>query len=123
MGLAILWKGITLGLGAAAPIGPVNVEIARRALRGGFWPGFLLGLGAVSVDVTYVILASFSVRLFLDRPRIMIFMGVTGGAFLLLLGVECLRAVRRQWTEPTAEAGPPPRRNYLTGLIMTALNP
>ena len=80
MGIGILWKGITLGLGAAAPIGPVNVEIARRAIRGGFWAGFLLG-------------------------------------------VECLRSVRKQWAEPQGEAGPPPRRNYLTGLVMTALNP
>jgi L-lysine exporter family protein LysE/ArgO len=124
MGLWILWKGITLGLGAAAPIGPVNVEIARRAIRGGFFAGFLLGLGAVTVDVTYVVLASFSVRLFLHRPRIMLFMGVAGGAFLILLGIECLRAVRKQWAEhENAQAGPPPRRNYLTGLVMTALNP
>src|SRR4051812_50179823 len=86
MGLAILWKGITLGLGAAAPIGPVNVEIARRAIRGGFVAGFLLGLGAVSVDVTYVVLASFSVRLFLDRPRIMLGMGVAGGGVFMVVG-------------------------------------
>src|SRR6267142_1879038 len=123
MGVWILWKGITLGLGAAAPIGPVNVEIARRAIRGGFWCGFLLGLGAVTVDVTYVVLASFSVRLFLDRPRIMLGMGVAGGAFLILLGVECLRGARKQWKEPEGEGGPPPRRNYLTGVVMTALNP
>ncbi len=123
MGLWVLWKGITLGLGAAAPIGPVNVEIARRALRGGFWPGFLLGMGAVTVDVAYVILASFSVRLFLDRPRIMIFMGVAGGAFLILLGIESLRKMLKEWTEPHPEEGPPLRRNYLTGLVMTALNP
>jgi len=127
MGLWILWKGITLGLGAAAPIGPVNVEIARRAIRGGFFAGFLLGLGAVTVDVTYVVLASFSVRLFLDRPRIMLGMGVAGGAFLILLGFECLRQVRKQWAEPENEAGTSKetrhRRNYLTGLVMTALNP
>src|SRR5437899_5754244 len=99
MGLWILWKGITLGLGAAAPIGPVNVEIARRAIRAGLWAGVLLGLGAVSVDVTYVVLASFSVRLLLDRPRIMLEMGEAGGAFLILLGVECLSSVRKQLAE------------------------
>src|SRR5881392_1038962 len=95
MGIGILWKGITLGLGAAAPIGPVNVEIARRAIRGGFWAGFLLGLGAVTIDVTYVVLASFSVRLFLDGPRIWLGVGVAGGAFLILLGIECLRGARK----------------------------
>ena len=31
----LLGNGLLLGLGAAAPIGPVNVEIARRTLRHG----------------------------------------------------------------------------------------
>src|SRR3954462_12438685 len=138
MGLGILWKGITLGLGAAAPIGPVNVEIARRAIRGGFRAGFLLGLGAVTVDVSYVILASLSVRLFLDYPRVMLGMGVAGGAFLILLGIECLRGASKEWAKEkegnsaadtaaapgaVAEAQVRPRRNYLTGVMMTALNP
>src|SRR5687768_12414337 len=105
VGIGILWSGITLGLGAAAPIGPVNVEIARRAIRGGFWAGFMLGLGAVTVDVTYVVLASFSVRLFLDRPRIMLGIGVAGGAFLILLGVECLRALKKELAQGELEEG------------------
>ena len=41
MNLSVLGGGILLGLGAAAPIGPVNLEIARRAMRFGFWAGFV----------------------------------------------------------------------------------
>ena len=37
--LGLIAKGIALGLGAAVPIGPVNVQIARRTLRGGFGAG------------------------------------------------------------------------------------
>ena len=40
---ALLLQGILIGLGAAVPIGPVNVEIARRTLRGGFLAGLFLG--------------------------------------------------------------------------------
>ncbi|MGA2501211.1 MAG: LysE family transporter [Tepidisphaeraceae bacterium] len=65
---AAIGKGIILGLGAAAPIGPVNVEIARRTLRGGFPAGFFLGLGAVTVDVSYAILVSLSIRPVLNMP-------------------------------------------------------
>ena len=36
--LGWLLRGILLGLGAAVPIGPVNVEIARRALAAGSSP-------------------------------------------------------------------------------------
>ena len=40
-------RGILLGWGVAVPLGPVNVEIARRTLRRGFRAGFFLGMGAV----------------------------------------------------------------------------
>ena len=43
---ATLSRGILLGWGVAVPLGPVNVEIARRTLRGGFRAGFFLGMGA-----------------------------------------------------------------------------
>src|SRR6187551_2601489 len=55
-------KGVLLGLGAAVPIGPVNVQIARQALRNGFGAGFALGCGAVTVDVFYAALTSVGVE-------------------------------------------------------------
>ena len=56
MDLGLFARGVIFGLGAAVPIGPVNVEIARRTLRAGFRSGFFLGCGAVTIDVTYAIL-------------------------------------------------------------------
>src|SRR5215213_940832 len=73
--------GILLGLGAAIPIGPVNVEIARRALRHGFWAGVALGLGAVTVDVFYAIVSTLSFTKVLNHPTILLVM-TAGGACL-----------------------------------------
>jgi threonine/homoserine/homoserine lactone efflux protein len=124
MPLIALWKGITLGLGAAAPIGPVNVEIARRCLRGGFGAGFLLGCGAVTIDMAYLVLASLGVRLFLDWPKVMLFVGLAGALLLVYLGVSCLLTARQSMRmEIVASDGDRPTRNYVTGLLMTALNP
>lgn len=124
MAFVSLWKGITLGLGAAAPIGPVNVEVARRCLRGGFAAGFLLGCGAVTIDMAYLMLASFGVRLFLDRPKIMLFVTLAGSLLLIYLGVNCLLSARKSMQmEIVASAGDRPTHNYVTGLLMTALNP
>ena len=67
MAIPLILKGVALGLGAAVPIGPVNVELARRTLRGGFSRGFALGCGAVTADVTYAILASFGLGPVLKR--------------------------------------------------------
>jgi threonine/homoserine/homoserine lactone efflux protein len=121
----MLWKGILLGLGAAAPIGPVNVEIARRSLRGGFSSGFLIGCGAVTVDATYVIFAALSIRLFLDRPSMVLLIGLAGATLLAYLGVNCLLGAARLLRSDLPVSVPldAPKRNYLTGLAMTATNP
>ena len=126
MDLAPLWKGIVLGLGAAAPIGPVNVEIARRSLRGGFIAGLLLGCGAVTIDVLYLALASLGVASMIGRPGMMLVVGIIGAGVLAYLGIGALRSAWKHSALASAtndSAMPPPRRNYVTGLVMTALNP
>ena len=131
MGFALLKFGILLGIGAAAPIGPVNVEIARRTLRGGFMAGFAIGCGAVSVDVLYAVLASQGLKRVLDRPAVALTLGALGSAVLLYLATMCLRAACRALkVDPLAAestAAAPPRssaRNaYVTGVLMTLFNP
>ena len=123
--VAMIGKGVLLGLGAAAPIGPVNVEIARRSLRGGFRAGFLVGCGAVTIDVTYAILTSLGVRPLLRQPRVMMVLGIAGAAVLAYLGAMCFVSAARQWraANNNLDSGKPAEHHYLTGLAMTSLNP
>lgn len=131
MNLELLTFGILLGIGAAAPIGPVNVEIARRTLRGGFRAGFALGCGAVSVDVFYAILASQGLKGLLDRPAVMLTLGSAGAAMLLWLAGMCFRgAWRARKADPlatldqTMSAAPSSVHGaYVSGVLMTLLNP
>jgi L-lysine exporter family protein LysE/ArgO len=126
MGGAILLKGLALGLGAAVPIGPVNVEIARRVLRNGFRNGFSLGCGAVSIDVTYAILSALGLRPVLDRPMLRLPVTIGGVLLLAVLGFLSLRgAIGALKSDPLRDL---PRAGsvhgaYLTGLLMTLLNP
>jgi threonine/homoserine/homoserine lactone efflux protein len=121
--VTLLWKGILLGLGAAAPIGPVNVEIARRALRWGFAAGFLMGCGAVTVDVSYAAVLSLGAAPLVQRGRLLTVLGVLGAALLAWLGMRCLQSAWRQRYGRVEEAATGGRGHYLTGLAMTALNP
>lgn len=123
---SLIGKGIVLGLGAAVPIGPVNVEIARRTLRRGFSAGFALGFGAVSVDVTYAVLTSLSLGRVLHRPLILWPVTVLGTAFLLYLAYLSFRGAWKDWkADPLTNAAPleNARNGYLTGVTMTMLNP
>ena len=119
--------GVLLGLGAAVPIGPVNVQIARRTLRDGFGRGVALGAGAVTVDIVYAVLSTLGFRAVGDRPAVVVPLTLAGAAFLAYLGVGSLRAARRAWrTDPLATAADDPGSAggaYVTGLLMTLLNP
>jgi L-lysine exporter family protein LysE/ArgO len=127
--LSLLLRGILLGLGAAVPIGPVNVEIARRTLRSGFRDGFALGCGAVTVDVTYAVIVSIAMRGAMQFPRVVYGLGLFGAALLAYLGILCLRAAAKvsdaQPIPDEADTGKkaPAHRNYLTGVLLTSLNP
>jgi L-lysine exporter family protein LysE/ArgO len=121
-----LARGIVLGLGAAAPIGPVNVQIAGRALRRGFAAGFALGCGAVSVDVGYAIVSSLSFARVLTHPLAVKVVSGAGVALLAYLAVLCFRGAARDLRRDPLRAQPieqPTHSAYFTGLLITALNP
>lgn len=124
-GVSVFANGVLLGLGAAVPIGPVNVQIARRALREGFAAGFALGCGAVTVDVFYAVLASVGLRRMPDVGALEWTLRVGGIGLLGYLGVLCLRGERQAWRLDPFASGPAPSRRgaYFTGLLMTLLNP
>jgi L-lysine exporter family protein LysE/ArgO len=123
--LGQLLSGIVLGLGAAVPIGPVNVEIARRTLTRGFGAGFALGCGAVTVDITYAILTSFGAAWLLSRD--LFYWPFTIGSIALLLWLaiksfESARLANRQEWIVTPNAHDL-RGAYITGVAMTFINP
>lgn len=125
MDLTLLAKGVLCGLGAAMPIGPVNIEISRRALGRGFLAGAALGCGAVTVDVTYAVLYSVGVARYINRPGFYWPLSLTGIALLAALGIMSLRGVRGAWRSNAGSTLPaaPLHGGYLTGLLMTATNP
>jgi threonine/homoserine/homoserine lactone efflux protein len=118
-----------LGLAAALPIGPVNVEIARRTLRGGFLAGFALGCGAVTVDMTYALLSGLSLAPLVQKPAIQWTVGIGGFVLLIYLGVQSLRSANKHRAsdplleETTASARKVVGGGYRTGVLMTLLNP
>lgn len=136
MDLAIFWKGVLLGLGAAAPIGPVNVEIARRSVHAGWRAGMLVGGGASTVDVVYAALAALGLRMVSENVALTRVMAVAGAAFLAYLGAMSLLAARKSLLAEERQPQPAeggggdgavpaeaPRRHYVTGVLMNCLNP
>lgn len=125
-GLAgLLISGVVLGLGAAMPIGPINVEMARRAIRSGFRAGAALGCGAVTVDVLYALLYWLGFEQI--TSIVWVYWTLTAGGIILLtyLGSMSLYNAIRDSREQTLASIPPEtvQGGYLTGVLMTATNP
>ncbi len=87
MDLSLLWRGMLIGFGIAAPVGPIGLLCIQRTLSGGRMAGLASGLGAASADALYGFVAAFGLTLvsrFLVEQRL--WLGVAGGLFLLYLG-------------------------------------
>jgi L-lysine exporter family protein LysE/ArgO len=119
--LSILVQGMIVGVALAAPVGPINIEIIRRALAGGFVHGWLVGLGAMTADVIFCALVVTGVGQLADSPKLRVPMYLAGAAVMIYLGVSGLLALRKG-RELDLSAGSE-ARSYLTGFAMAVSNP
>src|SRR5208283_101922 len=105
----LLAAGFLLGWSVAWPPGPINAEIARRCLAGGFWAGFALLLGACSADALWAVLVSLGVGLLFTGPLMREIMGAVSVALLIALSFVFLRGAWRALTSGQAAPAAPSR--------------
>lgn len=113
---------LLLGYGAAVPIGPMNVEIARRNLRFGTRFGICFGLGACTADLVYLVLIAVGALAILQTTLMIQIVGIIGGLLLTWFGISALRLKEVKATNNNA-IPPSIFKNYLQGLGLTLLNP
>lgn len=110
-----------VGVALAAPLGPINIEIIRRGLAGGFLVGWLVGLGAVSADTIYCIVVVAGLTSVADSPTLR---APLLGAGAIVLGYLGFKSVQTAMAGSTSTGGlPSPRRSYTTGFLMAAASP
>ncbi|MCP4473025.1 MAG: LysE family transporter [Gammaproteobacteria bacterium] len=101
--LHILIVTLLLGLGAAAPVGPINLEIIRRHLQSGFTTGIIFGSGACSADLTYLFLLSLGVLTLLTHVVLINSMGIVGSLILFWFGFSAVRLTSKLQTSVVKE--------------------
>ncbi|MFC4358676.1 LysE family translocator [Halobium salinum] len=76
--------GVVFGLALAAPPGPMNAVIAEESVLRGWGAGFKAGLGALSADATFFLLALVGVVGFVERyPTVRALMVGVGGLLMV----------------------------------------
>lgn len=116
-----LVRGAAIGCAVAAPLGPIGVLCARRALDAGFVAGFAAGLGAATADAFYAGVAAFALGAMTHALAAAAApLHVAGAAALIVLGAQMLLAARRR---PEAAAETTCARGFGTTLALTLANP
>lgn len=111
-----------VGFIVAAPIGPIGILCINRTLSGGRRSGFISGLGAVTGDGFYAIVAAYSITIissFLAEHQL--WFRLVGGIFLSYLGISIFlgrTAARPVETDAGTLAG-----DYMSAVGLTMANP
>lgn len=122
-GLLQFLQAMLIGLGIAAPVGPIGLLTIQRTLAHGRNAGLATGLGAAAADACYGALGAFGVSLVVNwLVSARFWLTLAGGAVMLFLAWQT-------WRAPLAEhaaAVPDARRliNCFTGtFVLTLSNP
>jgi threonine/homoserine/homoserine lactone efflux protein len=87
-----LLAGVALGLSLAAPPGPMNAVIAEESVARGWKSGFAAGLGAMTADACFFVLALVGVVAFVENaPTVHAVMVGVGGVLLLYYAYGAVR--------------------------------
>ena len=113
-----------MGFLAAIPAGPVQIEVARRAINGYLRSSLMVILGAFTVDVLYGIVALFGIAPFLQKEIVMAIFLSIGGIFLLALSYMIIRdSSKHREMNPNAAHLIKKRWGFVSGLALSAVNP
>jgi len=114
--------GVVFGLALAAPPGPMNAVIAEESVLRGWVSGFFAGLGAMTADACFFVLALFGVVTVVDRVPVLrgAMVGV-GGVLMLYFAYGAVRDARATETFTAGSDGE--RRGFRKALVLALTNP
>jgi threonine/homoserine/homoserine lactone efflux protein len=115
-------KYVFLGISLAAPVGPINIEMIRRGISGGFFQSWLVGLGGMSADIIFLLFIFIGAVKLLTFPIVVFCMYMVGAVVLIKLGlssiIESFKHTREEANKETNTYN-----SYLTGLFIAFVNP
>ncbi|MGE4547260.1 MAG: LysE family translocator [Desulfurella sp.] len=117
-------SGFLLGFGASVPIGPINILIINEALQS-YKNAFLIGLGAMCADITYLTLIFFGIFTHVSE-RSFIFHAISffGSVFLIYLAYKIFKSRAIDSSKlKTQKHFKSSIKSYSKGYALTILNP
>ncbi len=124
--LALILKGVLIGIIASAPMGPVGVLCIQRTLNKGRWYGFVTGIGAAVSDIIYALLSGLGMSFIMDlitNPTNKFWLQIIGSIILLVFGICCFRANPTRKMHRSGNKKGSLLHNGITAFFVTFSNP
>ncbi|MCJ7843481.1 LysE family translocator [Lederbergia sp. NSJ-179] len=120
--MGVFFGYVFLGLSLAAPIGPVNAAQLDKGIKSGFFHAWLVGLGAMTADLIYMLAVYLGVVHFLEIPFMQTFLWSFGFFVLVYTGVESLVSARKM-TFSSRQRDESRSKSFFSGFFMSISNP
>jgi threonine/homoserine/homoserine lactone efflux protein len=120
----IIFTGFILGALAAMPVGPVQIEVIKRAISGHLRSSLMVILGAMASDAFYGFIALFGIAPFLKQQKTMVIFYLAGAIIMTIIGIITIRQsllYNSLYTE--SRYLKKKRWAFLSGLSISATNP
>ncbi len=125
--LALILKGILIGIIASAPMGPVGILCIQRTLNKGRWYGFITGIGAAASDIIYAMITGFGMSFvtnLITNPTNKFWLQISGSVLLLIFGIHCWRSNPVSTMRKSGKNGKGSLlHNGITAFLVTFSNP
>lgn len=121
----LVLKGLTIGIIASAPMGPIGILVVQRTLKKGRWYGFATGVGAALSDIVYAVITGLGMSLvldFIEKPSTLLYLRLVGGIMLFFFGLWMFKSQPPAPHAPSGKLGSY-THNGITGFLLTLSNP
>lgn len=116
-------EGFLLGMGAAIPLGPINILIMNNALKN-YKRAVTIGFGAMSADILYLTMILLGIATVFNQPYILNTLGILGSAFLLYLAYIIFKGRNKTLhSDDQSTNSKSLVTMYLQGFALTFVNP
>ncbi|MCJ7663646.1 MAG: LysE family translocator [Desulfobacterales bacterium] len=114
----------SLGFLSAIPIGPAQIEIAKRSLHNHLRAAMMVALGSFSSDIMYGVIALFGVAPFFNNQKAVAIFELCGTVILWILAFFTLKeGTRPHLLEFTPSFLKSRRIAFITGFSLSVVNP
>lgn len=117
--LFFLVQVLVISCSGAMQPGPVTATVITIGARNRY-AGTLMAIGHGIIEFPLIVIIVLGVGRYFEMPKVQIAIGLAGGIFLILMGIQSLRSLKAKADVESKSLG---SRPVLAGIILSASNP